>query len=201
MDRREALRILATSAALPLTTPRLFAVLRDARALLGTPSVQGTLHPHQSETVAAIAETIIPRTETPGAADVGVTAFIDLILTEWYTDQERSLFLDGVADVDARSQRLFAKDFVECTPDQRADILTALGTKMMNDAAAIKTEAGTDSGPEPAQNFYSMIRGLILTGYYTSEAGATEELHYQIIPDRYDACADLQAAKEALEKQ
>ena len=201
MDRREALRILATSAALPLTTPKLFAVLRDARALLGTQAVQGTLNPHQSATVTAIAEMIIPRTETPGAADVGVTAFVDLILTEWYSDQERTHVLTGLADLDARSQRLFAKEFVECTPDQRADILTALGTKMIEDQVSMKTRAATESDPEPTQNFYHMIRGLILTGYYTSEGGATEELHYQIIPDRYDACADMRAGKEAAKTQ
>jgi Gluconate 2-dehydrogenase subunit 3 len=48
---------------------------------------------------------------------------------------------------------------------------------------------------EPPANFYSMLRWLTLTAYYTSEAGATQELHYQIIPDRFDACAEVQLSK------
>jgi hypothetical protein len=200
MQRREALRLLATgAAALPLATPKLFAVLREARALLGMQEVQRSLGPHQNVTVTAIAEMIIPKTETPGAADVGVTAFIDLILTEWYTDQERARFLNGLADVDARSQRLFSQDFAECSPDERVEVLTTLGTTMTDEANRIEAQGqhATRSDPEPVNNFYYMIRGLILTGYYTSEAGATAALNYQIIPDRYDGCADVWAGKEA----
>ena len=203
MDRREALRLLATGAALPLATPQLFAVLREARAVLGRQATPQTLSSHQNVTVTAIADMIIPKTDTPGAADVGVTAFIDLILTEWYTDQERAHFLNGLADVDARSQRLFSKGFVECSPEQRAEILTILGTTMTDEANRIEAqrEQATRSDPEPVNNFYYMIRGLILTGYYTSEAGATGELNYQIIPDRYDGCADVQANKEATDRR
>ena len=36
-----------------------------------------------------------------------------------------------------------------------------------------------------------MFRFLTLTGYYTSEAGATQELHFEMIPDRLpDALRD-----------
>jgi hypothetical protein len=34
-----------------------------------------------------------------------------------------------------------------------------------------------------------MLRRLVLTAYYTSEAGATQELHFEMIPDRYEGCA------------
>jgi glucoside 3-dehydrogenase (cytochrome c) hitch-hiker subunit len=203
MDRREALRLLVTAAAIPLTTPKVFAVLREARALLESQQqrASGTLNSHQNLTVTAIAEMIIPRTETPGATDAGVPAFIDLIVTEWYTDQERARFLGGLADVDTRSQRLFSKNFVECSQDQQAEILTALGAKMLADADGLKGEPEPPGVLEAGQNFYSMLRNLVLTGYYTSEAGATAELNYQIIPDRFDACAEIQAGKEAAKIQ
>lgn len=199
MHRREALRLLAAGTALPLATPRLFAVLREARALVGTQATRQTLGPHENATVTAIAEMIIPKTETPGAADAGVPAFIDLILTEWYTDQERARFMNGLADVDARSQRLFSKDFLECSPDQQAEILRILGAAMTDEANQLEAQRqpATRSDSEPANNFYYMIRGLILTGYYTSEAGATAALEYQIIPDRYDGCANARTGTEA----
>src|ERR1700716_642854 len=130
MDRREALRLLATGVALQLAPGNLFASLRGARALLGTQTTRRTLDPHQYATVTAIAELILPRTDTPGATDVGISDFIDLIVTEWYNPEERARFLNGLADVDSRTQALFGKNFVESSPPQQADILTALGKQM-----------------------------------------------------------------------
>jgi gluconate 2-dehydrogenase gamma chain len=69
MNRREALRLLATGTAMGLATPKMFATLRNARALAQTEAGPRTLSPHHNETVTAIAEMIIPKTQTPGASD------------------------------------------------------------------------------------------------------------------------------------
>jgi gluconate 2-dehydrogenase gamma chain len=201
MNRREALRLLATGTAIQLAPSNLFAVLREARALIGMQTTARTLDPHQYATVTAIAELIIPKTETPGATDVHVGEFIDLIVTEWYNPEERTRFLNGLADVDSRTQSLFGKTFVESSPRQQGEILTALGEQMAEEADALEDHARQYRGspPGPNQNFYNMLRGLTLTGYYTSEAGASRELDFQIIPGRYDGCVDGRAGKEERE--
>jgi hypothetical protein len=201
MDRREAMRLLAASAALPLASPKLWAVLGEARAALATRAAQGVLSPHQNLTVTAMADMIIPRSDTPGATDVGVPAFIDLMVSEWYTDQERAVFMNGLADVDERAQHSFNKNFVECRAEQREEILIALGEQMLSDGDSGNHQERMEGASEAGKNFYHMLRGLILTGYYTSEPGATAELNFQIIPERYDGCADLHAGKEAAEKR
>jgi hypothetical protein len=203
MDRREALRLLAMGAALQLAPGNLFASLREARALLETQTKVRTLDPHQYATVTAITELIIPRTETPGATDVGVGEFIDMIVTEWYQPEERTRFLNGLTDVDAQTRALFGKNFVESSPSQQAQILRALGEQMTEEAEAFRDQARQYRGsqPKPNQNFYYMLRGLTLTGYYTSEAGATRELDFQIIPSHYEGCIDLRAGKEERESQ
>src|SRR3989442_5504288 len=126
MDRREAIRLLATAAGLSLVPQELRALLREARAEIGALPALRTLDAHQNETVTTMAEMIIPETETPGAKAAHVNEFIDLILTEWHNDEERTRFLHGLADVDVRSHKLFGKDFVECTSDQQTEILTVL---------------------------------------------------------------------------
>jgi len=137
-------------------------------------------------------ELILPRTETPGAADVGASDFIDLMLTEWYDEPDRARLLDGLADVDKRTYALFGKNFVECSPDQQADTLTALGVKMVEEADRVRDQGRRRSrGSGPDESFYSMLRHLTLTAYYTSEAGATAELNFEVIPDRYDGCAEV----------
>ena len=72
---------------------------------------------------------------------------------------------------------------------------------MTKDAHAVRDSAPGYRGspPTPNKNFYYMVRGLTLMGYYTSEAGATRELDFQIIPGRFDGCVDLRASREERE--
>jgi hypothetical protein len=89
--------------------------------------------------------------------------------------------------VDSRSQTLFGKDFVDCSPPQQSDILRALGEKMAEEAGE-HTRPLRGRGASTPGNFYAMLRQLTLTAYYTSEAGATEELHFEMIPGSYQGC-------------
>lgn len=196
MNRRDALRVLAAGVAVPMMPHSLLAALREARAVVGSVPASSTLSPHQDATVSALAEMILPRTETPGATDVGASKFIDLLLTEWYDEPERTLFLKGLDDVDAHSQSLFAKEFIACSPTQQAEILAWLGEQMTEDLENRKNPPvrRRRAAREPSDNFYLMFRNLTLTAYFTSEAGATQELHFEIIPDHRDACAELPPA-------
>jgi glucoside 3-dehydrogenase (cytochrome c) hitch-hiker subunit len=186
MHRREVLRLLAAGSRLQLAPSHLFAVLREAHSLIQSQGSLRSLNAHQHATVQAMAEMIIPRTDTPGASDVGAAEFIDLILTEWYEDAE-TRFLSGLADVDSRSQSLFGKDFVDGSSLQQSDILMALGEKMVEEVGE-QARPLRRRGPSTPANFYALFRHLTLTAYYTSEAGATDELHFEIIPDSYQGC-------------
>ena len=185
MNRRDALLALGGVA---LLTDPLYAAGRSLHARLGR-RLQ-VLDPHQNETVATIAELIIPATDTPGARATKVNEFIDLALAEWFDAADRTRFLEGLADVDARSRALFTRDFTACTPEQQTQILTAL------DAELAELREGESRGDTPEattpQRFFGMMKRLTLVGYYTSEVGFTEELHDAIIPGRYDGCAALQ---------
>ena len=59
------------------------------------------LSPPQMSIVAAVAEIMIPRTDTPGAIDVGVPGFIDIMLKNVYAQQDRERYLAGLAEFDA----------------------------------------------------------------------------------------------------
>jgi hypothetical protein len=186
MQRRDVLRLLATGTALQLAPLNLITFAREARALVAEQSSPRSLNAHQYATAKVMAELIIPRTDTPGATDVGVADFIDLILTEWYEDADRERFLTGITDVDTRSNSLFGKDFVACAPNQQSQILIDLGHEMVEDTSPARSRRAIRSAPGP--NFYSMFRRLTLTAYYTSEDGATKELNFEIIPDGYRGC-------------
>jgi gluconate 2-dehydrogenase gamma chain len=201
MQRREALRLLATGAVLQLTPGKLLFAMREARTVLATRESQRTLDAHQDATVKAMADLIIPRTDTPSASEVGVADFIDLIVTEWYNEVERKRFLDGLGAVDSRTTSLFGKNFIDCTASQQAEMLIELGAKMLEDAASGGMHWAFEGPAPPEWNFYADFRRLTLTGYYTSEVGAEKELKFEIIPDRYQGCDIAPATQEAAKQQ
>src|SRR2546422_11588875 len=129
MNRREMVRLLSGALAAPLTAGlpagRLAALGRSVHARARGRALQ-VLDPHQAETVATIAEMIIPETDTPGARAAHVPEFIDLMLAEWFADDDRARFLAGLADVDERSRDLFGADFLTTSEPQRAAILSGL---------------------------------------------------------------------------
>jgi hypothetical protein len=132
----------------------------------------GILDARQRALVDQLSEIIIPATDTPGARAARVVDFVDVIVGEYYHDDERALFLRGLADVDARAQADFARPFVECAPAQQAAIVAGL------DAEARAMPAGTP-------HFFGRFKGMTLYGYYTSEIGYTQELHGVFMPGSY----------------
>ena len=147
-----------------------------------------TLNPHQNGTVTTIAEIFIPQTDTPGAKAARVNEFIDLILTEWYDEEEKSTFMNGLADVDVRTRDLYGKDFVECGEKQQTEILQALD----DEVAARAQDVRRRRNHPPEKNFFFMMKQLTLVGYYTSQIGFEQELHGEIIPSRHAGCVPLE---------
>jgi len=194
VDRREVLKLLAVTSALPAMPAEWVAAFRAIHAGLGSAPALRILTPHQNATVTAMAELILPQTDTPGAKAVRVNEFIDRIAAEWYSDEDRARFLAGLAGVDERSQSLFKKDFVDALAEQQSEILRALGEEMAQATQALadvpRGYRGAD--PEPDDNFYFMFRQLTLTGYFTSEAGFTQQLREEIIPGRFDGCVPIE---------
>jgi len=180
MNRREAL--LALGGAAVLADP-LFAAGRSLHARLGSGGALKVLDPHQNDTV-------IPATDTPGATAAKVNEFVDLALGEWFDDGERKGFLDGLAEVDARSRKRFSKDFTGCTPEQQTEMLQLLDAEVAGLRDADKQ--GTHREPSPSQRFFGNMKRVTLLAYFTSEVGQTEELHNPIIPGRYDGCVLLE---------
>ncbi len=201
MNRREALRILSAGAVLPLGHAK-WLPLREARLFLGELKEPRTLNAHQFATVQTMAEMIIPRTDTPGATDAKATEFIDLILTEWYGDDERNKFLRGVDDVDTRGGKLFGKTFVDCSTEQQADILQALGAELLEEDTVRQSNLRTRGWmPRGTDSFYAMLRRLTMIAYYTSEAGDTLELKFEMIPGRYEGCISADEKRQGGDRE
>ena len=191
MQRREALRIFAAGAVLPVFSPELLALFRQAQPPPGY-KVR-TLTPHWNETVIAMTEQIIPATDTPGAKDARVNEFIDIILTEWATPEERAHFMEGLDDIDKQSQKLFGKNFADASSDQQAAQLRAIDDVALAGRVA-RAHHGNHVEPPDQQlkgDFWEVFKRITVHGYYTSEIGFSQELKLQIIPGAQHGCQPL----------
>lgn len=166
MDRREALKRVGLLMGGTVSLSVVSGVMSGCQApAAGGYSLQ-TLSAAQNELVATISELIIPTTDTPGARAAKVNEFIDLMLTDWHDETDKNRFLAGLTETDEMAQSANGSSFVDNTEDQQIALLTE-----MEDAAL----SGGRSSDKP---FFSMMKELTLTGYYTSEIGASQELKY-----------------------
>ena len=207
ITRREALKRAAWILGGTVSAPTILGVLAGCRAeQTSTAFTPRTLTPDQRNTVEAIAEIIIPETETPGAKAAGVDQFVDRMLSDYYKPADRDRFLAGLKRVDARAQRLHGRPFGALTKEQQTAIVLDLDkaafieppTKADAAAAGVPNpevrksdvaagqgvgadpkEAATPS-PDPEdvgrESFFRRMKELTVVGYYTSEIGQTQEL-------------------------
>ena len=180
MDRRHLLRILGVTAATAGLSPGQLAALIAPGARRRPESAFFTAE--QREAVVALAEAIIPETDTPGAGEAGVVEFIEMIVSEWMRSDERERFMRGLAHVDEHAESLSGVRFAYAGEARQTAILSGLEAE-----GRVLMESDEDT-PTP---FFHQFRGLVLSGYYTSEIGMKQELLWQETPGRFEGCVDL----------
>lgn len=174
MERRDLLRALGAATALALV-PR-DALAAWTRVATGLRPANG-LTDAQMALVRAIADTIIPRTDTPGASDVGVPAFVDVIVSENFEDAERVAFLAGLDAIDAKVKSDTGGPFADLAPEARSAVIEAIDAEPKRDAEPSKT--------------YWQLKGLVVHGYFTSEAVMKNVLKVPVMPGRFDGAAPV----------
>lgn len=183
--RRRALRVLGASGAAALALPpaRLMALATRVRSGLvpGESRALVALTPQQARTTVALAEVIIPETDTPGATEAGVVDFIDVLLAEWLDDGERDRFLEGVADVDRRARALEGVSLEECSPEGRI-ALTAVLDGEVDDLRR--------RGADVVSHYFHDFKRFAMAGYFTSEVGM-RAMGYRVVPGAWESCVLL----------
>jgi gluconate 2-dehydrogenase gamma chain len=188
MDRREALRRTALLMGSALSAPAIMGVLNGCTAKPTIDWKPVFLTQPQGILVSTVADIIIPKTDTPGAIDTGVPAFIDLMLKDAYSKEEQDRYLAGLEEFDKRAKTEFGDPFIELSAEDQLSLV-----KKVNKEAV---DASHSVSPAPSKPFILMTRELTLLGYFTSEAGATKVLQYQAVPGSYKGCVPLSEAGE-----
>jgi len=148
--------------------------MADAPALAWTPTA---LTPDQARLVDVVAELIIPKTDTPGAREVGVPQFVDRALADYFDKAQAERLRAGLDRMDADARAAHGAAFVALTPEQQVELLTGY------DREAAQTPG--------ERHFFPLLEDLVTVGYFTSEPGATVTLRYDPVPGAYHGCVPL----------
>ncbi|WP_312706279.1 gluconate 2-dehydrogenase subunit 3 family protein [Stenotrophomonas sp.] len=176
MDRRELLKmIFAATGAAMIGLPAL------ASAKLPAAPPGAGFSEAEIATLDEIAETILPRTRSPGAKDAATGAFMARFVTDCYTARQQATFRAGLADIDKRA----GGSFVALAPDARSTLLRTLDAEARKRVVEV-SETGTGESAKAMPHPFTMIKQLAIFGFFTSKQGATEVLTYVAVPGRYD---------------
>ena len=153
-----------------LSAPTLMAMNHWEQATTPTTNAAAfSLTATQQKIIAEVAEMIIPKTNTVGAKDVGVPAFVEMMLKDCYLPPDHQRFLEGLTSLEQMK-------FLELNEAERRGAL-----KMMEQQT--KEQMKTPSKTVP---FWRLMKELTLLGYFTSEAGIKASFEYIQIPGKLE---------------
>lgn len=183
ITRREAVRrltvLLGGAASASTVTALLSGCRTPAPAQEWAPAA---LSSEQVDLLGVVVDRILPPTDTPGAVEAGVPRFIDLMLERWAEPEERERFLTGLDGLDGLMREAEGTTFLAASEEGQ----TALLVRLDREAVQARDD---EADPLP---FFATLKEWTLAGYYTSEAGATQELQWLPMPGRYDGDVALE---------
>jgi hypothetical protein len=134
-----------------------------------------------------VADTILPTTTTPGAKAAQVGEFMNVMVTDCYTADDQKIFSDGMTALDAACTKAHGHGFMQSTPAQRTELLTALDKEQYDFMKAKK--------PEEKTHYFRMMKELTMLGYFTSEIGYTKAMRYRESPGPFQGCVPYTAGE------
>jgi gluconate 2-dehydrogenase gamma chain len=177
MDRREAIKRAGMLTGFSLSASATLGFLNGCSPT-GKPSWPTRfLTDEEVSLVSAIAEMILPATETLGALDVHVPEFIDLMLNDNFTSEEQQTFRKGAAEFQKIADDNYSNLFEKCAEEEKAKIIKDEEQRSL-----------TEFQNNFHRSFYLMVKELTILGYYTSEYVMTNVLDHHPVPGRYDGC-------------
>lgn len=120
-------------------------------------------------------ETILPKTNTPGAKEANVASFMNKIVADYYNKEDQDTFLDGIKHVADLSKSKFSTDFISLSAKDKTAVLMELENSAQNHYDA-KNEG---------HHYYMMFKQLTIWGYMSSEVVAKSAFIYSPLVEKY----------------
>jgi hypothetical protein len=177
MDRRELLKMIALATGGVVIGGEFFlAGCKNKEA--GTGMV---FSPDDITFLDEVAETILPKTKTPGAKDAEVGKFMTVMVNDCYDEKDQKIFHEGMKKLDEACTKMYGHSFMKAEANHRRELLTAIDSEAKDFAKNKKKD-------DP-NHYFTMMKQLTLLGFFTSKPALTEIFDYHAVPGRYDGAA------------
>lgn len=124
-----------------------------------------------------IAEIILPTSNTPGAKAANAGSFMALMVKDCYNEKDQKIFIEGIDKLNVHCKNKFGKQFMECKPGQRTEMLKMLDVE--------QKKYMEDKKSEDPNHYFRMMKELTIIAFFTSETGSTKTLRYVAVPGKY----------------
>lgn len=134
----------------------------------------------QESLLAELAETIIPKTTSPGAKDISAHRFALKMMDDCRSKEDQEKFLAGLTAFEKQAEKISGKSFIKQSAAERKVVLNEM-------------EKNKES-KDDAIGFYRTMKRLTIQAYSSSEFFLTKVQVYELIPSRYHGCVPVKAA-------
>ncbi len=198
MKRRTVLKNLTLGVGYTIATPTLLNILSScSEKKVGWQPM--FLSSEQKMVVSHLIDIILPSSDTPGALDVNVPQFFDMIFYEIEDENNHKKFNKGYSFFAERYKSMFNKNIIDAKKEQIEELFELYfnisekekQSVIEEQSSEIETDSGDKSSDYFVYYFLFSIRYFSLLGYFTSEKIGTEVLNYDPVPGSYLGCIPL----------
>jgi len=194
MERRKALRKTIQLAGAATFTPSLLTLLQACKE---TPRLSWQpifLNNDQALFISNLVDTLLPKTATPGALEMKVDIFIDLVFSKMYDEKAQAEVVSEIEKFNNTCKEKFGKVFTALEAEEKTEILKEAER---NAGKLNKSVWGTAVGKQEPVGFYRTLKSLAMWGYFSSEEIGKNVLNYDPIPGDYVGCIPLSEVGKA----
>jgi hypothetical protein len=146
---------------------------------------------HEMATIAVLADIIIPADEVSGSAtDANVPAFIEFIVKDM--PHHQTPLRGGLRWLDVHCMSRFGKAFINCDNKQQLEVVDDIAfTEIRYEENGKEVVKGKiKPGMEQGVAFFSKMRDLVATGFYTSQIGVKDIGYMGNTPNQWNGVPD-----------
>lgn len=188
MNRREALKHSSLILGYTLSASALSQVWSGCTSKPSSDWKPSFFTKEQFATISEIAERILPTTDIPGAKDLNIDQFVDLMIKNTFPEKDQLSLVTELERFEQECQEAMGDRFAElAAPDQESFLLE----KEKESNTVNHTIWGETVGNQKPLPFYRKIKSMILLGYFTSEKVGENILTYEPVPGSQAGCIPL----------
>jgi len=131
----------------------------------------------QEKMLADLTETIIPKTNTPGANDLSSHLFVMMMVDDCFKKEDQQKFVKGMAAFEDLTKKRCNNTFTDCTPAQKKELLTDIEKK--------------NNIPDDVTAFYNITKRLTIQSFTSSQYYLTKVQVYELVPGRWHGCVPV----------